>query len=95
MGLGEGQKAHGVVFGLCDSSMMMRKDREGFPEFGETHDKNLVFGNQNFNVCDLKDTTDKRTVLNELHKDGCILIDGQSGRFAASNYLVVDVSNFP
>ena len=73
--------------------MMMQKDGDGFPIFGKTHDDNLVFGNKNFNVCDLK-ATDKRTVLKELVSDGCILIDGQSGRFAASNFFVGDVSNF-
>ena len=95
IGLGEGKKAHGFTLGICDSTMMMQKDGDGFPIFGKTHDDNLVFGGKNFNVCDLKDATDKRTVLNELHKDGCVLIDGQSGRFAASNYFVGDVSNFP
>ena len=97
VGVGEGKKAHGFALGLCDSEKMMRKDAEGFPEFGETHDDNLVFGNiggKVFNVCNLTDAIDKRTVLNELHKDGCILIDGQSGRFVASNYFVGDVSDF-
>merc|ERR1712157_7202 len=82
-GVGEGAPAHGFALVMCDPIEMMQKDGDGDPVFGISHDDNTLFEHSSFNIIGLKDAAE-RQVLNEINKDGMVLIDGRTGRFAAS-----------
>ena len=89
-GVGEGKPAHGFAIAVCDGARMLSVDAEGDPNFGSPNDANHVFSQGHYYVQDLVDQS-MRSVLNEFNKDGMILVDGQTGRFVASNFMVVDI----
>lgn len=89
-GLGEGRPAHGFVLAVCDGEEMMRRDADGFPIYGEPHDGNIVFSSKRICLLGIAGA-DRRLVLAELTKDGMLLVDGRSGNFVASNYMVTEL----
>jgi len=80
------------MFVLGRPMELMSITADGEERYGCVHDANLVFSHGDYNVCDLHGI-DERVVLNELLRDGCLIIDSHTGRFAASNFFVGDVSN--
>ena len=86
VGVGEGQKAHGFVIGLCRSSLMAA-DEQGDFLFGACHDDNKLFSQEQILIGELDDRL-RRSVLVEFTKDGSLLVDGTSGQFLASNFFV-------
>ena len=86
VGVGEGQKAHGFVIGLCRSSLMAA-DEQGDFLFGACHDDNHLFSQKQIFIGELDDSQ-KRSVLVEFNKDGSLLVDGTTGQFLASNFFV-------
>ena len=87
VGVGEGQKAHGFVIGLCRSSLMAA-DQQGDFLFGACHDDNKLFSQEQIFIGGLDDDRLRRSVLVEFNKDGSLLVDGTTGQFLASNFFV-------
>ena len=86
VGIGEGSKAHGFVIVLCRKSLM-GTDEHGDFVFGACHDENRLFSLEQVFIGEMEDNQ-RRKVLVEFSKDGCLLVDDSSGQFLASHFFV-------
>jgi len=84
-----GDEAHGMTLIIGDADKLMKRDAEGFPEFGEPHQNNR-FKNVNLTVFD-PGIVDNTIVQSSLTYDCAVVVDGMTGKFCAMNYTVGDI----